>query len=347
MNFAIVGCGRIFRKHIEAISALPNSQCIGIFDINREKALTAAQEFKLKSYDSYEDMLRDEHVDFVVVLTDSGSHYDVARRALLSDRNVIIEKPVTLLLPQAQELADLARSKKLHAYVVKQNRFNEPIVAMKNALDQGRFGQLNLGTVRVRWCRPQSYYDQANWRGTWRNDGGVIANQASHHIDLLQWMMGPVKSVVAFKATRLAKVETEDTLVASLVFQNGALGQIEATTAARPRDLEGSISILGSTGSVEINGFAVNKVAHWEFEQPKSIDRSIEDKSYSVNSVYGPGHKRYYESIIQSYINGEQHPLTIAEGMKSLEIISAIYTSSESHKMVDIPGEYKFSRLGK
>ena len=150
-------------------------------------------------------------------------------------------------------------------FVVKQNRFNVPVVQLRKALDQGRFGKLIMGTVRVRWCRPQAYYDQDSWRGTWAYDGGVLTNQASHHVDLLEWMMGDVESVFAKSKHALADIEAEDTAVVILKFRNGALGVIEATTAIRPKDLEGSISILGETGSVEVGGFAVNEMKTWNF----------------------------------------------------------------------------------
>ena len=187
----------------------------------------------------------------------------------------------------------------MRLFVVKQNRFNVPVLKAREALEAGRLGKLVLGTVRVRWCRDQSYYDQDAWRGTWAQDGGVIANQASHHVDMLGWFMGPVESVHARGARALVDIEAEDTVVATLRFRNGALGIVEATGATRPKDLEGSLSVLGGGGAIEIGGFAVNEIRHWQFVNPDPADAEVMER-YSVNppNVYGFGHQAYYEHVV-------------------------------------------------
>ena len=232
-------------------------------------------------------------------------------------------------------------------FVIKQNRFNVPVVKLRKALEQGRFGKLVLGTVRVRWCRTQDYYDQDDWRGTWTYDGGVLTNQASHHVDMLEWMLGEVESVFAMSTTALVDIETEDTAVVTLKFKNGALGIIEATTAARPTDLEGSISILGEGGSVEIAGFAVNEMKIWNFVEPMTGDENVMEK-YSVNppNVYGFGHQAYYEHVVDCITNNRQHLVDGLEGRKSLELISAIYESIETGKEVHLRFNPKHCRLG-
>jgi predicted dehydrogenase len=233
-------------------------------------------------------------------------------------------------------------------FVVKQNRFNVPVVQARAALDAGRFGQLVLGTVRVRWCRNQAYYDQDRWRGTWRMDGGVIANQASHHVDMLGWFMGPVQSVHARCARALVSIEAEDTAVATVRFHNGALGVIEATGATRPKDLEGSLSILGAGGSVEIGGFAVNKIRHWQFVQPIPEDADVVER-FSVNppNVYGFGHQAYYEHVVACLRDGAEPLVDGHEGRSSLELVAAIYESLASGSEVTLPLQVKHSRLGR
>jgi predicted dehydrogenase len=218
---------------------------------------------------------------------------------------------------------------------------------LREALEQGRFGKLVLGTVRVRWCRPQDYYDQAPWRGTWAMDGGVLTNQASHHVDMLEWMMGDVESVFARSATALANIEAEDTAVVTLKFRNGALGVIEATTATRPKDLEGSISVLGEGGTVEIAGFAVNKMKTWNFVEAKPGDEDVMEK-YSVNppSVYGFGHQAYYEYVVDCISNNGPHLVDGLVGRKSLELINAIYESIETGKEVYLRFRPKHCKLG-
>jgi predicted dehydrogenase len=205
-----------------------------------------------------------------------------------------------------------------------------------------------LGTVRVRWCREQSYYAQAPWRGTWAQDGGVLANQASHHVDMLRWFMGPVESVHARGITALVDIEAEDTAVATLKFRNGALGIIEATSATRPRDIEGSLSVLGATGAVEIAGFAVNEARVWQFSEPQPGDADVMQK-YSVNppNVYGFGHQAYYEHVVD-VLSGKAEPLVDGyEARQSLELIMALYESIASGREVSLPLQVKHCRLGR
>jgi predicted dehydrogenase len=231
---------------------------------------------------------------------------------------------------------------------VKQNRFNVPVVKLREALDEGRFGKLVMGTVRVRWCRPQSYYDQDGWRGTWAADGGILTNQASHHVDLLEWMMGRVVKVAAMSATRLVNIEAEDTAAVILTFANGAIGIIEATGATRPKDLEGSLSILGAGGSVVIGGFAVNKLETWQFVDARPEDDSV-IRDFSVNppSVYGFGHQAYYDHVVDVIANGGPQLVDGMEGRRSLELISAIYESIETGREVALRFEPRWARLGR
>jgi len=238
-------------------------------------------------------------------------------------------------------------SSQLATVLMYQNEHDEAVELLRQALDEGRFGRLVLGTVRVRWCRRQDYYDQDPWRGTWALDGGVLTNQASHHIDLLEWMMGEVESVYALATTALVRIETEDTAVVALKFKSGALGLIEATTAARPKDLEGSISILGEKGSVEIGGFAVNEMKVWRFEDPRPEDSEVVEK-FSVNppNVYGFGHQAYYEHVVDCISGERPHLVDGLEGRRSLELISAIYESVETGREVQMRFVPKLCRLG-
>jgi UDP-N-acetyl-2-amino-2-deoxyglucuronate dehydrogenase len=284
----------------------------------------------------------------VVVLTESGNHsknvVDLARYG----KHIVVEKPMALTLDDADAMIAACDHSGAKLFVVKQNRFNVPVVKLREALDEGRFGKLVMGTVRVRWCRPQDYYDQSEWRGTWAMDGGVLTNQASHHVDLLEWMMGEVESVFAMGATALADIEAEDTAIVTLKFRNGALGAIEATTATRPKDLEGSISILGEKGSAEVAGFAVNEMRTWEFTDRQPGDDIIMDE-YSVNppNVYGFGHQAYYEHVVNCIANDGPNLVDGLEGRKSLELINAIYESIETAKKVQLRFTAVNCRLGR
>jgi predicted dehydrogenase len=253
---------------------------------------------------------------------------------------------MALRIEDANRMIEECNKAKVKLFVIKQNRFNPPIIKLREALVQGRLGRISLGTVRVRWCRNQTYYDADNWRGTWALDGGVLANQAIHHIDMLVWMLGEPVSVFAYSKHALAQIEAEDTAVAVIRFKNGALGVIEATTATRPTDLEGSISILGSNGTVEVGGFAMNTLKTWEFIDKNSSDEDLRMFSNNPKDVYGFGHSAFYKALLSGdkddiglVVNGE-------EGKRSLELLVAIYRSIELKTEVQLPLDDFNSILG-
>jgi predicted dehydrogenase len=294
-------------------------------------------------------MLAAEAPDLAVFCTPSGVHArGVLEACRAGVREIVVEKPMALTLSDADAMIEACASSGARLFVVKQNRYNLPIRKLREALDGGRFGKLVLGSVRVRWCRRQDYYDQAAWRGTWAMDGGVFSNQASHHVDMLAFMMGEVASVKAMAATRLVSIEAEDTGIALLRFTSGALGVIEATTAARPVDLEGSISILGENGTVEVGGFAMNEMTVWRFADAAPEDEHVLDR-YRTNppDVYGFGHHEFYRDLFDRIARGEKPSVDGAEGRRSLEVITAIYESIESGREVKLPFTPKYSRLGK
>ena len=286
-------------------------------------------------------------IDAISVLTESGNHARHVQELAPYGKHLIVEKPMALTLDDADAMIRACDAHGVKLFVIKQNRFNVPVVRLREALEEGRFGRLVLGTVRVRWCRPQSYYDQDPWRGTWAMDGGVLTNQASHHVDLLEWMMGDVESVFAKSTTALANIEAEDTAVVTLKFRNGALGLIEATTATRPRDLEGSLSVLGEKGSVVIGGFAVNRMDTWNFVDPRPEDATVL-RDFSVNppDVYGFGHKSYYEHVIACLEEGRRQLVDGLEGRRSLELITAIYESIETGREVFLRFSPQLCKLG-
>jgi predicted dehydrogenase len=349
LRFALVGCGRIARRHSEllGLGLIRGARLVAVCDHVRHKAEKIAAQFSVPSYADMHDMMARETVDVVVVLTESGYHARHVIELAPYGKHIVVEKPMALTLDDADAMISACREHGVRLFVVKQNRFNVPVVKLRQALEQGRFGRLVLGTVRVRWCRTQDYYDQAPWRGTWAMDGGVLTNQASHHIDMLGWMLGDVERVFAHSATMLARIETEDTAVATLMFRNGALGVIEATTATRPTDLEGSISVLGEGGTVEIAGFAVNRMKVWNFVDARPDDQGVME-NYSVNppNVYGFGHQAYYEHVVDCISNGTPTLVDGEAGRKSLELITAIYESIETRREVTLPVRPVHSKLG-
>lgn len=331
LKFALVGCGRVSRRHIDAIQAADGATLAAVCDLDESRARTLAHELDVPCFTSLERMLEAvPQLDVVNILTASGYH---ARHAIIAaehGKHVVVEKPMALRLEDADAMIAACERAGVHLFVVKQSRFNAPVQRLRSALEAERFGRLVMGTVRVRRCRRQEYYDEEPWRGTWDLDGGVLANQASHHIDLLLWMFGDVQSVYAKTATRLVDIETEDTAAVVLQFANGALGIIEATTAARPVDLEASLSVMGERGSVVIGGLAVDELLTWKFEG-SNPERDIESARAT-----GSGHRGLIENVIGT-IRGEQTPVVDGhEGRKSLEVITAIYESVHTGREVTL-----------
>lgn len=349
LRFALVGCGRIAKRHAEllGLKQIAGAELAGVCDIVKDKADKLAEPYGVPAYADMHEMMKKEKVDVVVVLTESGRHAEHTVALAQYGKHIVVEKPMALTLDDADAMIRACDRNNIRLFVVKQNRFNVPVVQLRKALEAGRFGKLVMGTVRVRWCRPQKYYDQDGWRGTWALDGGVLTNQASHHVDLLEWMMGGVESVFAKSTTALVNIEAEDTAVVVLKFRSGALGMIEATTATRPRDLEGSLSILGEGGSVEVGGFAVNEIKVWQFEKTLPSDEDVRTK-YSVNppSVYGFGHQAYYEHVVACVRDQEPQLVDGLEGRRSLELISAIYESIETGREVPLRFVPSRCRLG-
>ncbi len=349
LKIGLVGCGRIAKRHSELLG---NGQIAGaglaaVCDIVPGKAEATAKPFGVPWFKDMHEMMDQVKLDVVVVLTESGLHAEHAIALAPYGKHIVVEKPMALTLDDADRMIRACDQNGIRLFVVKQNRFNVPIVKMREALVAGRFGKLTLGTVRVRWCRRQDYYDQDEWRGTWALDGGVLTNQASHHVDLLEWMMGDVESVFAKATTALADIETEDTAIVVLKFRSGAIGVIEATTAARPTDLEGSISLLGENGTVEIGGFAVNEMKVWRFEESIPEDDEVLAK-FSVNppNVYGFGHQAYYQHVVDCIMTERPQLVDGLEGRRSLELVSAIYESIETGREVSMRFVPRKCKLG-
>lgn len=349
LMFALVGCGRIAKRHAQLLGEkqINGAELVSVCDVIEVRSKKYGDQFNVSHYTDMDRMMQNEDIDVVVVLTPSGLHSEHVINLAKYGKHIMVEKPMALKLNDADAMIRACDANGIKLFVIKQNRFNVPVMKLRNAVDQERFGKLVLGTVRVRWARNQQYYNQDTWRGTWALDGGVLANQASHHIDMLEWMMGDVESVFAYSATALVNIEAEDTAVVVLRFCNGALGIIEATTATRPKDLEGSISILGEKGSVVIGGFAVNQMQTWNFEEQQEGDEDVLNE-YSVNppNVYGFGHQAYYDHVVDSIYNNKQQLVDGLEGRKSIELINAIYESIETEKKIYMRFKPELCRLG-
>ena len=349
---ALVGCGRILNKHLDALAENGERwQLTGVCDQVADKAQAAGERAGVPYFTDVDAMLKAVDCDLVSVLTDSGSHAEVAVQVMQTHgKPVLVEKPMALSIADCDRMMAAAEAAGVRLFVVKQNRFNPGIQAVRKAKDAGRFGKMVMGTVRLRWRRDEGYYRQAAWRGTWAEDGGCLTNQTIHYIDLMTWIMGDIESVYAQTATRLVDIEAEDTAAVVLRFSSGALGVIEATTATRPDNLEGSVSFLGEGGSVVLGGFATNKVDTWNFADNPG-ETAEEDASYPIDNVYGYGHVMLYQDVFEAMTTGRRALIEGAEGLRAVELLHAIYESSETGRPVVLSeqrgdGRYPNSKLG-
>ena len=337
LRVAFVGCGRIARTHFDAIAKVDGVAVSAVCDSVEPRAREAGELLGVPWYTDYAKMLGEAVCDAVAVATPSGLHPAHGIAAARAGKHVICEKPMATSLAGADDLVRACDDAKVQLFVVKQNRLNSSIQLLKRALDKGRFGRIYVANTTVWWTRPQEYYDQAPWRGTWEFDGGAILNQASHYVDLMQWLVGPVESVMAKTATLARRIEAEDTGIAVLKFRSGALGSIQVTMLTYPKNLEGSLTILGEKGSAKIGGTAVNKIEHWAFADYDDDDKLIDSASSAPPNVYGFGHEGYYRNVVAS-LRGESRADTDGRGgRKSLELILAIYESARTGREVALP----------
>jgi UDP-N-acetyl-2-amino-2-deoxyglucuronate dehydrogenase len=340
-RIALVGCGRISKNHFDAIRKVDGLSLAAVCDTDAERARRAGEEQGVPAYRTIDDMLRasddEAPFDIVAVCTPSGLHSAHGGAAARAGKHVVTEKPMAISLDQADDLVHACDEAGVQLFVVKQNRLNPPIQLLKRAVDKGRFGRIYMANVTVRWQRPQEYYDAEPWRGTWEFDGGAIMNQASHYVDLIQWLVGPVESVLAKTATQARRIEAEDSGVGLVKFRSGALGVIEVNVLTYPRNLEGSITVLGEKGSVKIGGTAVNRVEHWLFADYDDDDKLVDSANTNPPNVYGYGHEGYYRNVV-AVLRGEAKPETDGRaGRKSLELILGLYESAKSGCEVPIP----------
>jgi len=338
IRFAMVGCGRISANHFDALAQhAPRAELVAVCD-NRAAALEAAvARTGVRGFASLDSLLAGCEADVVVIATPSGLHPRQAMRAAQACRHVVTEKPMATKWDEGMQMVRVCREAGVKLFVVKQNRLNPTLQRLKTAIDAGRFGAIHLVTVNVFWTRPQSYYDEARWRGRWDMDGGAFLNQASHYVDMVDWLVGPVDSVHAYTATLARDIEAEDTGVMSLRLRRGGLASVNVTMLTHGKNFEGSITILGEHGTVRIGGVAVNRVDHWEFADRRPEDDEAQRVSYATASVYGPGHPLYYDNVIGT-LRGEQHAEVDGyEGLRSLEVVIAAYRSARDGVRVGLP----------
>jgi UDP-N-acetyl-2-amino-2-deoxyglucuronate dehydrogenase len=341
IRFALVGCGRIAESHFAAIAKHANRcELVEVCDTNSNALDAAVNKTGAQGYPKLAHMLASTTADCVILTTPSGLHPEQAIEIAEAGKHVMTEKPMATRWQDGLKMVEACDKSGVRLFVVKQNRRNATLQLLKRAVEKKRFGKIYAVSVNVFWTRPQDYYDSAKWRGTWEFDGGAFMNQASHYIDLLDWLIGPVESVMAYTATLARDIEVEDSGVAAIRWRSGTMGTLNVTMLTYPKNLEGSITILGEKGTVRVGGVAVNEIQHWEFDEKHPEDESIKDASYATTSVYGFGHPLYYDNVINT-LRGEAEAETDGrEGLKSLELLIAMYLSARDGKRVALPLEY-------
>jgi UDP-N-acetyl-2-amino-2-deoxyglucuronate dehydrogenase len=341
IRIALLGCGRISRKHFDAFeSNATDVELVAVCDIDRAALDAAVTRTKARGFESLEQLIGWGEFELLVIATPSGLHARQAIRAADAGFDVITEKPMATRWSDGKEMVARFDQAERSLFVVKQNRFNAPVQRVKKAISAGRFGRIYMITANVFWCRPQSYYDSAPWRGTWEFDGGAFMNQASHYVDLMDWLGGPVESVQAFTATLARAIEVEDTGTVSIKWRSGSLGSLNVTTLACPRDLEGSITIIGEKGTAKIGGVALNEMLQWEFLDSCEDDSAALASGYATTSVYGFSHSIFYQNVIKALRSEEKALVSGREGLRSLELLAAIYQSARDGRRVSLPLEH-------
>ncbi len=348
-TIALIGCGRISSKHIAAMVKNQDTlRLVACCDVIEQKATTKIKEYaakvpsaNIKMFTDYRMLLDEMQPDICIIATESGLHKSITIDCLKAGAHVLCEKPMALSTEDADEMIKTAKDSNKQLGVCFQNRFNAPIVKMRQALVEGRFGRLLHGAIQIRWNRGDSYYKEAPWRGTWEMDGGTLMNQCSHGIDLLQWMMGNAKRVHAVTRRFSRPIEAEDFGAAIIEFDNGSVGIIEGSACVYPRNLEEKLSLFGEKGTAVIGGVAVNKIETWRFSDSDTFG-DTEDIMTATNgkdpdSVYGDGHTPLYADFVNAIKTNKNPLIDGMEGKKAVEIILAIYKSQKTGQPVDLP----------
>jgi UDP-N-acetyl-2-amino-2-deoxyglucuronate dehydrogenase len=341
IRLALVGCGRIANNHFGAIEKhLENVELVDVCDVNPAALAQAVTRTHAIGHSNLADLLKTTTADMVILTTPSGLHPVQAIQVAQTGRHVMTEKPMATRWHDGVRMVKACDEANVRLFVVKQNRRNATLQLLKQAIEKNRFGKIYSVAMNVFWTRPQEYYDSAKWRGTWEFDGGAFMNQASHYIDMLDWLVGPVESVMAYTATLARDIEVEDSGVAAVRWRSGAMGTVNVTMLTYPKNMEGSITILGEKGTVRVGGVAVNEIQTWEFGERLPEDAEVGNSSYQTTSVYGLGHPLYYDNVIKT-LRGEAEPETDGrEGLKTLELLIAMYLSSRDGKRIALPLDY-------
>lgn len=344
VKVALVGCGRVAGHHLRSIADVPGGRIVAVCDLVEERSDPYAKQYNIPHFRNYHEMLREiPEIDVVAIITPSGMHHEHAMDVMRRYRkNILVEKPTFMHPRQLNEAYDFAEANGLRIYPVFQNRHNKAVRRVKQAIENDELGDIRIMAVRVRWCRPQRYYNLAPWRGTFSHDGGALSNQGIHHIDLLRYLGGEVATLNATLRTLGAEIEVEDSAVATLTYPGGAVGIVEVTTAARPDDFEASLSIVGGKGLAQLGGWAVNELQTFTPDPEACIEHSE-----AIPDAYGFGHRFVYRELLDDMAGRQPFPVTRQDCLNTLNLLHAFYRSDETGTWVDVQKGDPSVRLGR
>lgn len=336
MNFGIIGCGFIAKKHAQAIENIPSAKLVAVCDRVPEAMEFYTLNYGAQAYTDSVEMLKNSDIDVVCICTPSGLHAPIAEQVATAKKHIVLEKPIAMTINETDRIIDVAKSNKVKLTVVHPNRYRTAVQETKKLLDQNLLGKISHANCLINWNRGQEYYNQAPWRGTKTHDGGVLMNQAIHNLDLLLWFMGKPKEVFSMEATRLRDIEAEDVSTGVIRFENGALANVQASTTVYPKNFEESITIFGEKGTIKIGG--QNALY---FEKLEVEDLNTSEINELINKVKNdpwgtPGHQRIIEEMIYSIENNLEPSVTGEDGKNALNLVLAFYDSAESKNMISI-----------
>jgi len=342
IRIGIVGCGKIASNHLQALHELSNDyELCAVCDTASTSLQTVTEKFGIQGFATLENMITAmPHLDVITLCSPSGLHAQQTIQAARANKHVVTEKPMATRWSDGLQMINECDKANVELFVVKQNRYQPALQLLKKAIDKQRFGRIYLVNLNVFWTRPQTYYNQSRWRGTWEFDGGAFMNQASHYVDLLDWLIGPVQSVHAMMSTLAINMQAEDTGILNIRWRSGALGSMNVTMLTYPKNLEASLTILGEKGSVKIGGTSANEILHWEFAEADALDDELNALKSLSPRLPHQGHTQYYTNVVHTLRGKDRPDIDGRAGLRSLEILIAAYLSARDNQSVSLPLVY-------
>lgn len=336
MNFAIIGCGFIAKKHAKAIQETEGTKLVAICDKVPKNMDFFEQAYDAKPYVDVAEMFEKENIDVVCICTPTGLHATLAIQSAHAKKHIVLEKPMAMTLDEADQVIEACRMNQVKLSIVHPNRYRPVVQELRNIVDNQLLGKISHANAIVNWNRNQAYYDQSAWRGTKEFDGGALLNQAIHNLDLLLLFMGEVEEVYSMEATRLRNIKAEDVSNGVVRFTSGALGLVQASTTVYPQNFEESMTIFGEKGTVKIGGENAIYFKHLAIEGMTDLETSLLKQKIKDDPWGVSGHQCIIEDMVTAIRNNTLPTVTGEDGRRSLELALAFYESAEKNQPIMI-----------